>query len=48
MVIGVSIPPFSAITYSSVGGAAIFTHPLRPSTWRNGQKVGEEVKAQGY
>jgi uncharacterized protein GlcG (DUF336 family) len=36
------------ITYSSVDGASVFSHPLCPNTWRNGQKVGDEQKAQGY
>jgi uncharacterized protein GlcG (DUF336 family) len=36
------------ITYSSVDGASVFTHPLCPNTWRNGTKVGEELAASGY
>jgi uncharacterized protein GlcG (DUF336 family) len=36
------------ITYSSVDGPSVFTHPLCPNTWRNGKKLGDESKAQGY
>ncbi|MGA0587377.1 GlcG/HbpS family heme-binding protein [Dyella sp. KRB-257] len=36
------------ITYSSVDGASIYTHPLCYHTWRNGQKIGEEPVASGY
>lgn len=36
------------ITFSGADGASVFTHPLCPNTWRNGQKIGEEAVAQGY
>jgi len=36
------------ITYSSVDGASVFTHPLCPNTWRNGVFVGNELPAAGY
>lgn len=36
------------ITYSAADGASVFTHPLCPNTWRNGQKLGDEAKAAGY
>jgi uncharacterized protein GlcG (DUF336 family) len=36
------------ITYSSVDGASIYTHPLCPNTWQNGKKIGDEPKASGY
>ncbi len=36
------------ITYSSVDGASIYTHPLCYHTWRNGKKIGEAPPAQGY
>jgi hypothetical protein len=36
------------ITYSSVDGASVFTHPLCLNTWRNGVAVGEEAPAAGY
>jgi uncharacterized protein GlcG (DUF336 family) len=36
------------ITYSSVDGPSVFTHPLCPNTWRNGKKLGDEAKAAGY
>jgi uncharacterized protein GlcG (DUF336 family) len=36
------------ITYTSVDGASVFTHPLCPNTWRNGKKIGDEAKAAGY
>lgn len=35
-------------TCSGANGASVFTHPLCPNTWRNGQKIGEEAVAQGY
>jgi uncharacterized protein GlcG (DUF336 family) len=36
------------ITYSGADGPSVFTHPLCPNTWRNGKKLGDEAKAQGY
>jgi uncharacterized protein GlcG (DUF336 family) len=36
------------ITYSSVDGASIYTHPLCPNTWHNGKKIGDEPVASGY
>jgi uncharacterized protein GlcG (DUF336 family) len=36
------------ITFSSADGASVYTHPLCPNTWRNGKKLGDEQKAQGY
>jgi len=36
------------ITYSSSDQPSIYTHPLCPNTWRNGQKIGEEAPAHGY
>lgn len=36
------------ITFSAADGASVFTHPLCPNTWRNGKKLGDEQKAQGY
>jgi uncharacterized protein GlcG (DUF336 family) len=36
------------ISYSSVDGASVFTHPLCVNTWRNGIKIGEEAPAVGY
>jgi uncharacterized protein GlcG (DUF336 family) len=36
------------ITYSSVDGASVFTHPLCPNTFRNGVAVGNEAAAVGY
>ena len=36
------------ITYSSVDGASVYTHPLCPNTWRNGKKVGDAPPAAGY
>jgi hypothetical protein len=41
-------PGVDDITYSSKDGASVFTHPLCPNTWRNGQFIGEELKAVGY
>ena len=36
------------ISYSSVDGPSVFTHPLCANTWLNGKKVGDEPKASGY
>lgn len=36
------------ITYSSVDGASVYTHPLCPNTWRNQQKIGEPAPPSGY
>ncbi len=36
------------ISYSSVDGPSVFTHPLCANTWLNGRKVGDEAKASGY
>jgi uncharacterized protein GlcG (DUF336 family) len=36
------------ITYSSVDGPSVFTHPLCPNTWRNGVFIGNEAPAAGY
>lgn len=36
------------ITYSSVDGASVFTHPLCVNTWRNGIFIGNEAAASGY
>jgi hypothetical protein len=36
------------ITYSSVDGPSVFTHPLCVKTYRNGDPIGEEQPAMGY
>jgi hypothetical protein len=36
------------IQYSKVDGATIYSHPLCPNTWREGQKIGDEAIAEGY
>ena len=36
------------ITYSLVDHPSIYTHPLCPNTWRNGQRIGDEPVASGY
>jgi uncharacterized protein GlcG (DUF336 family) len=41
-------PAVDDITYSSVDGPSIFTHPLCFHTWRNGIFIGEEPPAVGY
>jgi uncharacterized protein GlcG (DUF336 family) len=45
-------PPAGAtaddISYSSVDGANVFTHPLCLNTWRNGEFIGNEQPAAGY
>jgi uncharacterized protein GlcG (DUF336 family) len=41
-------PSVDDITYSSVDGASVFTHPLCVNTWRNGVFIGNELPASGY
>lgn len=41
-------PAVDDITYSSVDGATVFTHPLCLNTWRNGVFIGNEAPAAGY
>jgi uncharacterized protein GlcG (DUF336 family) len=41
-------PAVDDITYSSVDGASVFTHPLCPNTFRNGVSIGTELPAVGY
>jgi uncharacterized protein GlcG (DUF336 family) len=36
------------ISYSSVDGASVFTHPLSLNTYRNGVFIGNELPAAGY
>lgn len=36
------------IQYARADGPSIYTHPLCPNTYRNGQKIGEEPAASGY
>lgn len=36
------------ITYSKVDRPSIYSHPLCPNTYRNGQKIGDEPPASGY
>jgi uncharacterized protein GlcG (DUF336 family) len=36
------------ITYSSTDGPSAFTHPLCPTTYRNGKSLGNEAAATGY
>jgi uncharacterized protein GlcG (DUF336 family) len=40
--------PSDDITYSSVDGASVFTHPLCVNTFRNGAFIGNEPPAVGY
>jgi uncharacterized protein GlcG (DUF336 family) len=40
--------PVDDITYSSVDGASVFTHPLCLNTFRNGTFIGNELPAAGY
>lgn len=46
------VPPGGAqaddISYSRADGASVFTHPLCPNTYRNGQFIGQEQPASGY
>jgi uncharacterized protein GlcG (DUF336 family) len=41
-------PSVDDITYSSVDGASVFTHPLCLNTYRNGVSIGSEAAAVGY
>jgi uncharacterized protein GlcG (DUF336 family) len=41
-------PLVDDITYSSVDGASVFTHPLCNNTLRNGTSLGDELPASGY
>ena len=41
-------PSVDDITYSSVDGASVFTHPLCLNTFRNGVSLGSEAAAVGY
>ena len=41
-------PAVDDITYSSVDGASVFTHPLCVNTFRNGVFIGNEAPASGY
>lgn len=41
-------PLVDDISYSSVDGANVFTHPLCLNTWRNGAFIGNELPAAGY
>ena len=41
-------PSTDDITYSSVDGASVFTHPLCPNTFRNGVFIGNESAATSY
>jgi len=36
------------IVFTAADGPSEFAHPLCPNTWRNGKKIGDEQKAQGY
>lgn len=41
-------PLVDDISYSSVDGPSVFTHPLSINTWRNGVFIGSELPATGY
>jgi uncharacterized protein GlcG (DUF336 family) len=41
-------PSVDDIQYSKTDRPSVYTHPLCPNTWRNGQKVGDEPAAAGY
>lgn len=41
-------PAADDIQYSKVDRPSIYTHPLCPNTWRNGQRIGDEAPAAGY
>ena len=41
-------PSADDIQYAKADRGSIYTHPLCPNTWRNGQRVGDEAVAAGY
>jgi uncharacterized protein GlcG (DUF336 family) len=41
-------PVVDDIQYAKVDRPSIYTHPLCPNTWRNGQRIGDEAAATGY
>jgi len=41
-------PAVDDITYASVDGASVFTHPLCLNTFRNGVSIGSEAAETGY
>ena len=41
-------PVADDIQYSKADRPSIYTHPLCPNTWRNGQHIGDEPPASGY
>ena len=41
-------PTVDDIQYAQADRPSVFTHPLCPNTWRNGQRIGEEPPASGY
>jgi uncharacterized protein GlcG (DUF336 family) len=41
-------PSVDDIQYSKTDRPSVYTHPLCPNTWRNGQKIGDEPGAVGY
>ena len=36
------------ITYASASGPTMYSHPLCANTWQNGNKLGDEAKADDY
>jgi uncharacterized protein GlcG (DUF336 family) len=36
------------IVFTAADGPSPFAHPLCANTWRNGQKIGDEINATGY
>jgi len=41
-------PTIDDIQFAKADRASVFTHPLCPNTWRNGQRIGDEAPAAGY
>jgi uncharacterized protein GlcG (DUF336 family) len=41
-------PGVDDIQYSKADGPSVYSHPLCPNTYRNGQKIGDEAPAAGY
>jgi hypothetical protein len=41
-------PVIDDIQYATSDRASVFTHPLCPNTWRNGQRIDDEPPAAGY
>ena len=41
-------PAVDDIVYTKVDGPSMYAHPLCANTWRNGQKLGDEIPPTAY